>query len=345
MVNREERVSAAMSKTCCLLFFAILLCSSVQAQKKPGNKIFTDSTAYYDDLFSDLDGYLDSILAPRTFFLVNVGLSRNYYDYLSSVDYTLETKRKLVYTPSVGYYHKSGFGIGVSSNIITDGGQVNPYQYLLTGSYDYIKNDNFMTGLSLTHYFTKKQLPFYTTPLLNEADAYFTYRRSWIKPSLMLNYGWGSRSAYNEREEYITSLRLRPDGYTRVNTNETVADFTVAASIRHDFYWFSVLTKHSVLRLTPQLMVTAGTQKFGFNQNSNTYGLTIANNVSELYSTSNLQLDDQLNFQPLSFMGQLKAELSFGKYFIQPQAIFNYYFPAHGKNFSTALRLNAGLVF
>ena len=41
----------------------------------------------------------------------------------------------------------------------------------------------------------------------------------------------------------------------------------------------------------------------------------------------------------------LKTEYSKGKFFIQPQVLFDYYFPAKEGNFSTAFLLNAGVIF
>ena len=325
------------------LFFVAISLVSVSVLQAQKNKAI-DSLAYYDELFNELDAFIDSITAPRTMVLVNIGLGNNFVNYQSGSDAGLISRRKITLTPSVGYYHKNGLGINGATTIVHDGMRMNPYQFLVTGSYDFLKSESFITGVSSTHFFTKDSLPFYTSPLQNEVNGYFTYKDWWIKPSVSVSYGWGSREEYEEREEYITSLRLRPAGYTQINTQERISDFSVAASVRRDFYWLDLLGKDYVLRLTPQLMFVSGTQKFGFNQTSSTY-TTKVNGKRVLFDADDVYLDDNVTFQPLSLTAFIKSELSFGKFFFQPQVALDYYFPAKEHNLNTGFVFNAGLIF
>lgn len=309
------------------------------AQQK---KVIIDSTDYYNDLFNELDSFLDSLTAPRTFFIANIGFSNSNFNFTTKNNTAVEDNRKLNLTPSFGFYHKSGLGLNASAAITHDG-RLNPFQFLFTGSYDYLKNIQFITGLSYTRVFTKDSLPFYTSPLQNEAAAYFTYKKAWLKPSLTATYGWGSRTAYEERKETINILRgPNRTGYTIIETEENVSDFSLALSLRHDFYWLDKLGPKSSLRFTPQLTFTSGTQKFGFNQTSNSYILPRKTSTNVLYNSDNIALDDHNRFQPLSITAFLKSEVSWGRFYMQPQIGFDYYLPAKQKNFSTALTLNIG---
>ena len=304
-----------------------------------------DTSVNYDELFDELDSFLDSLLAPRTYTVISLAAGTNFFDYESKADYTLQTKRQVLLAPSIGYFHKSGFGLNVVGSILNDTEKMNPYQLLTSVSYDYLKSFDFITGIAATHYFTKDSLNFYTSPLKNELYAYFTYRKLWFKPSLAISYGWGSREAYEEQEEYITSLRLRQRGYTRIDTRESITDFNVTTAVRHDFYWLDVFSKKDFIRLSPQISFTSGTQSFGFNQTSNTYGSTRVTGKTELYRSENVQLDDVLEFQPLLLTASIRSELSIGKFFIQPLFLVNYYFPASEKNISTGFTLNTGIIF
>lgn len=298
----------------------------------------------YDELFNELDALLDSLMKPRSFTLFNLGVGNSYFNF-NGKDLALKPQRKISYTPSLSYYSKSGLGIGATASIVHDGEQLNPYQFYITGSYDYLRNSRFITGIALTRFFTRDSLPFYTSPLQNELYGYFTYKKSWFKPSVAVSYGWGSRKDYEEREEYIQTLRLLLNGYTRVETEEQVNDFNLITSVRHDFYWMNVIGKKDYIRLTPQFVLTSGTQKFGFNQTSSTYATVPRTGSNVLYSTDNMYLDDQLYFQPLSLSGYVKVEYAKGKFFIQPQLVLDYYFPAEENNFMTAFVLNAGVIF
>jgi hypothetical protein len=181
--------------------------------------------------------------------------------------------------------------------------------------------------------------------LQNELYAYFTYRKWWLRPTVALSYGWGSRTDYMERETLIQDLRLLRRGVTRINSTESVTDFSLITSVRHDFYWLGLMSYKDHLRFTPQLSFISGTQKFGFNQSANTYATTIRTNSNILYNSENVYLDDQLDFQPLSLTMFLRGEYSIGKFFVQPQLVLDYYFPATEKNFSTLFSCNVGFIF
>ena len=328
------------------LFLFLLFCAGrAAAQAPPAAKPVVDSLAYYDALFDDMAEFLDSILAPRTFLLADVGASSAWFNYLKAGAIDLEPRRQLTWTPSLGYYHKNGLGLMLTTTFVSDSARLKPYQCVATASYDYLKHDDFATGLSYSRYFTQKNLTFYTTPLQNEVGGYFTYKKWWLRPALFLSYGWGSRSAYEERLAYIYPIRLRDTGVIRVQTNERINDLSLSLSARHDFYFLNVLMLRSSLRVTPQLVFTAGTQKFGFNQNASTFGIVRGTGLNELVSTEYQTLDDQLRFQPLSATALLRAEWSWKGFFLQPQYLLNYYFPSKSRNLTGYLRVNFGYLY
>src|SRR5215207_11046722 len=334
-----------MPRKICFFILGLFISGSAIAQK-PGKQTAIDTSfTDYDALFDELDVFLDSLMTPRNFLLLNVSVNSGYFNYESRENNSIVAIKKNVYVPSLSYFTKSGLGISGSASILHDGKQVNPYQYSVSGSYDYLKNRKLITGFSLTHFFTKNNLPFYTSPLQNGAYAYFTYRNGWLRPSIGASYGWGSRSEYSKREEYISSFRLKRRGYTTINTRESINDFNLIASVRHDFCWLSVLWGNDFVRFTPQLSFISGTRKFGINQSTSTYATVKGSGVNVLYNSGNTYLDDNVRFQPLSLTAFLKTEYAIGKFFIQPQLFFDYYFPANEGNLSTAFVLNAGVIF
>jgi hypothetical protein len=290
---------------------------------------------------------MDSILSPQSYLLTSLSLGKGYYNFESKGTDQVRTVKKLNYLPTLAYYHKGGLGISATGYIVNDESNLNFYQFSLTPAFDYLQNKDFATGISYTRFFTKDSLPFYTSPLQNELYAYFTYRKPWLRPSLSFSYGWGSRSEFQKREIFVYDLRLRRAGYIYINTTESVSDFSMMASLRHDFYWLDVFTYNDHIRFTPQLSFTSGTQKFGFNQTSSTYmySPTVRSVSNVLYNSENVYLDDQINFQPLSLTFYLRGEYSIGKFFIQPQLTIDYYFPASSNNLSSLFSINAGLIF
>ena len=345
--------SCRMLKNWTIILAFLLLEYPVFSQSTPADTLIDpikksvslDTNINYDDLFQDLDAFLDSILMPHSYLLTSLSVGKGYFNFIQKDNFLLRASQKYTYQPTVGYYHKSGLGLTATGYLVNDEKNLNFYQFSLTPSFDYLENRNLATGFSYTRYFTKDSLPFYTSPLQNELYAYFTYRKWWIRPMVSFSYGWGSRSDYYKREELIQSLRLRPRGYTFINSRESVSDFSVMASIRHDFYWLDVFTYNDHIRITPQLVYTSGSQKFGFNQSSVTYAQNIQTGSNVLYNSENTYLDDRVYFQPLSLTMFLRTEYSIKKFFIQPQVAFDYYFPAKTKNFSVLFSLNMGLMF
>lgn len=329
----------------CVLLFTAFFCKSVQAQSDTSNLNQLSADIDYDELFSELDNFLDSITKPRSYALFNVGMGSRVFNFQSESDVLLNASKNFSVLPSLGYFHKSGFGLNAAATILKEPEGFNAFQFSTTASYDYLKNRDFITGISFTHFFTKDSLNFYTSPLANEAYVYFSIRKSWIKPTLSASYGWGTRTSYEEREEQIRLLRLRRNGVTRIETTESIHDFNINLSIRHDFYWLNVLSAKDFIRLTPQLSLTSGTQKFGFNQNSNSYATYKLTRSNVLYNSENVSLSDKMSFQPLSVTAFLKSEFSKGKFFFQPQVIFDYYIPASEQKFTTTFLLNTGLMF
>ena len=304
-----------------------------------------DSTIDYDLLLQDMETFLDSISLPHSYLLGSLAMGTGYFNYTSKTTALIETRRGFTYIPTLGFFYKNGLSLTASGNIVNDEDKLNLYQIALSPGYDYLKNRDFATGFAYTRFFTKDTLSFYTTPLQNEVYAYFTYRKSWFKPSLALSYGWGSRTDYIEREEQIQDLRLRRNGITRIDSKESITDFSIITSIRHDFYWLGILSYKDHFRITPQLSFVSGTQKFGFNQSANTYATILRTGTNVLYNSENVNLDDQVEFQPLSLTMFLRGEYSFGKFFVQPQLVFDYYFPADKDNFSTLFSVNLGVIF
>lgn len=316
-----------------------------KSKKTLREELALDSTIDYDLLMQDMESFLDSISSPRSYFMGSLAFGKGFFNYTGKSEVSVVSTEEFTYTPTVGYFHKDGLSLTGTGNIIKDNDKLNMYQFSISPGYDYIQNRDLATGITFTKFFTKDSLPFYTTPLQNELYTYFTYRKWWLRPTVAMSYGWGSRNDYMEREASIQDLRLRRSGLIRINSKESVADFSLITSLRHDFYWLNIFSFKDHFRFTPQLSFISGTQKFGFNQSANTYATVIRTGANVLYNSENVYLDDHLEFQPLSLTLFMRGEYSIGKFYIQPQLILDYYFPVTDKNFSTLFSFNLGFVF
>lgn len=315
-----------------------------------------DDSLDYDELLNELGLFLDSILAPRSYFLANLSVNSGYFNFTDRSNTRIHIERKTIWSPALGYYHKGGLGISVTGNIINDGNQSNLYQYAVSPSYDFLKDRKLVTGVAYTRYFTKDRLNFYTSPLQNEVYGYFLWRKSWLQPGITANYGWGSRSDYQQRKIIYADLvadnlpdRPRPgnlidwDTATIIEKNtESIVDFTVTGSLRHDFYWLNLFSDKDYIKFTPLLSLLAGTQRFGYNQTTVTSGGGRRINFAYNSGTKNISLEDK--FKLLSLSLYLRAEYTVGKFFFQPQIVADYYLPATRDNLSTMFSVNVGFM-
>ena len=304
-----------------------------------------DTSLNYDDLLNEMGDFLDSLLQPRSYFIASVSGGSNYFNYWRRNLSKLESEKKGLYSPMIGYFHKSGLGLTLAGSITNNENKLVLYQYSICPSFDFIKNLNWIAGVSYVRYFTKDSLSFYTSPLQNEYNGYFIWRKSWLQPGITVTYGHGSRSDFKKRQRYIEYLRRRKPGsiINIIKTDEEVADFSLTTSVRHSFYWMNVFGKKDYLKLVPQLAFAAGTQKFGFNRTSSTYAVNLRNATNLLYNTGDISIDQDFEFQPLSLTLYLRPEYNIGKFFIQPQFILDYYFPSG--DLTPVFLFNTGVVF
>ncbi|GEP92747.1 hypothetical protein SAMN05660909_04761 [Chitinophaga terrae (ex Kim and Jung 2007)] len=219
-----------------LYFFTILLfCSNIAAGQT----------------LAELEKQLDSLLQKqqRSEVMIGAGYGNNpaYGSKVNNFDNPIVLKPYL--SPSVSYYHKSGWYAGVSSYYLLNSIGQPWFEWDLTAGYDYTKNRNFLTGISYTRYLFNDSSDVPGTPIKNELFAYFYYRKWWIEPGLSLDYGWGTHttSATHIRE----SLRGN--------------DFNLILSARHPFMFTGIFGLGDACILTPSTNVTLGTANYYSN--------------------------------------------------------------------------------
>jgi hypothetical protein len=327
-----------------ILFFSFILTIRSGAQSTKDTAAIKElSAADYDLLFSELDAFLDSLLKPRSFGSVSLNAGNRLLN-VQSASGKMMDRQALIVSPSAGYYHKSGFGIGASAAFVKEDKQVKAFQYLATFSYDYLKIRTIATGVAYTRYFDGDTVSFYTSPLQNELSGYFMYRKSWLKPLLSLSYGWGSSTSVQQQETIIKKLKKKTiTGTTTTTVTENVADFALSLSVRHDFYWLKVFSPGDNIRFTPQLAVSGGTQSYGLNQNSQTLVARGNSGTLKPFTSDKVALDETSKFQPLSVTAFLRTAYTKNKFYIQPQAIFDYYLPATTDKLSASFQVSVGL--
>jgi len=334
-------------KSFCSITFLVFIGFADQPVNAQNNRIDSlfmhkDTTSVIDSLMKDFDNFLDSISAPKSFVSVSVGMGTGIFSFENKNSVFLTTEKKIILSPSVGYYHKSGLGFSATGYLINEKDHLKWYQFVLTPSFDLIKR-NFSTGISFSKYINKDSLTFYTTPIQNELVAYFSYKNLCVRPSLTISYGWGSKTEYEKKQYKIYRRLLQQSNryYVTIKNEESIRDLSVTFSLRKDFDWYNVLWKNDNVTFTPVLLFNSGTQNFGFNT-SYTYTLPAAIRVNP---RSPGNVSDRTDFGPQSLSMVFRGSYLKGRFTIQPQVLFDYYLPEAENKFNTVFSVTAGCNF
>ena len=303
----------------------------------------SDAKTVIDSLLKDFDSFLDSLSEPKSFIILSAGIGSGIFSFEDKNSVFLTSQKKLIFSPSVGYYHKSGIGISGTGYILNDNNRLNLYQFVITPSFDVIKR-NLSTGVSFSKYLNKNSLTFYTTPIQNEIFAYFSYKKWWLRPSLSISYGWGSKTEYEKKQFKIYKRLLQQSNryYLTIRNVESINDLSITISLRKDFNFYNVLSREDNITFTPVILLNSGTQNFGFNT-SYTYTLPSAIRVNSTPGNSNISERTELGPQSLTMV--LRTSYLKGKFLLQPQILFDYYLPEAEDHFNTVFSVTASVSF
>lgn len=329
-----------------MMSFFLVAGQKTNAQKTRIDSLFMsrDTTSVIDSLMRDFDIFLDSISARKSIVFVSMSAGTGIFSFEEQNSLVLNAEKKLILSPFVGYYHKSGLGISAAAYMINETTGLNFYQYAFTPSFDIMRR-NFSLGIAFSKYISEDSLQFYTTPIQNELFAYFTYKKWWLRPSISVSYGWGSSVAFEERKLQIQKGRSkkkpRVDQVSVVVRNEeSVNDLSLTLALRKDFNWYDVLLENDNITFTPVVLLNSGTQNFGFNTSYN-YNLPTAISVNSLPSNSNIK--DKTDFVAQSLSVVLRGNYLKGRFMLQPQVLFDYYLPEAEDKFITVFSITAAI--
>jgi hypothetical protein len=283
------------------------------------------------DVFAQMLDSLDK-QPPKSSVDLSMGLGNRLFS-LNNKTLTADQANvnKLIYTPSVAYFHKSGLGFSVTTFLGSDNGQLALFQTGLTPSYDY-SGKKISAGISYTRYLLNNSLTVSPSPFQNDLYAYISANKGAVQPGLAIGYASG------KFKEYTDSLRIRPAPLPPIRILDTttykLSDWSVMASAKHDFLFYELFSKKDGLIITPMLMLVAGTQKYKIS--SSTVAITRRPQGGALRLRNNSTTVDQTNFALQSAAFSLDLDYGIGKFYLRPQLYLDYYLQETASNRLTA---------
>ncbi|MFN5440016.1 MAG: hypothetical protein ACK5AB_08945 [Bacteroidota bacterium] len=245
------------------LFFYILLFSffiNIYAQENNQSLTIKDEFSFLknDSLINELRGMLDSLRTQKSFFSVTTSFSNRLFSTNNNVLNAQQSSTgATAFIPSVSYFHKSGFGIGIMGYVRNINNTVRWYQTAITPSYDKVAK-NMMYGISYSYYVKSKvQDPAKISPFNHDFYGYVQLRKTWLRPSLSVGYGDGHYT-----DSYVVPRRL-PNGMV-INVSDTykvhIKDLSMNMGLSHSFVKSSLIVKNDMFSFIPQISLITGIQ-------------------------------------------------------------------------------------
>ncbi|MES2850446.1 MAG: hypothetical protein V4685_15410 [Bacteroidota bacterium] len=324
-----------MQKFFFLMLFFFIINSKTIAQDTPVNNAPAfDSAAVLNDLLL----LLDSADISTSYALVSLGINNRLFSLHNN---TLNAKQAststLVYNPSVGYFHKSGFSLSAGASLLNRQGKgFGATQYSLTPAYDLLNNQQWAFGVSYSRYFISDKYSSYSSPLQNDLYLYTSYTKHWLQPGIALGYSTGN---YTEINKF--TVQLTGNTYTDTGTYHLKA-FSFMASVGHDFKWQRLFGKEDELGFTPSLLMNFG------SDSTESVSHTLGQNLVRFLKRRRRipRLGDKNSFEAQSVGASLDFNYAVGNFTILPQVYFDYYLPkTDEKRFTQTFTLSVGYSF
>ncbi len=312
------------------------------AQVTPSDKQIMDSLIKNDDFMKMLDKMDDA----KSYVRINIGIGNRLFSGNNKAVQNLDTNNQLVFTPSIGYFHKSGLSLSIASYLLSENSKLNFYQYALSPSYSYSKGKIADALISYVHYFKESKYNSPASPFDNEIYANLLFKKPHIKPGISASYSSGSYSEIIHVDTTVI-VATRPIKIKYVDTASTkVSSFSLPISIQHDFEFYSLFSKKDLLQLTPQLSLISGINNYSVSHKSNTqlYNLYTKRQLKKLRRFQSSTGKSKFEIQSLGL--DLDLNYAIGKINIEPEIYLDYYLPkTNDKAFTQIYNFNIGITF
>ncbi len=330
-----------MSKITALVFFMLMLSGDLFAQETSKRNDTALDSLFELDLLKSL---LDSIEKPKSFFNLSVGVGNKFFSQKNnSVNASQAQVNQLYYTPSIGYYNKTGLGISVTPYLTSYNGMFKVYQTAINPSYNY-SGKSISTILSYTHYFADNKTYNANSTFQNDLYASIRYKKWFVEPSIAIGYTTGKFNEVNPIY-YDSARKVFND-----STKNSIKDFSISAGIEHSFEFEKLFTKNDDLSITPQFILTAGIEKYTTTRVNKIINPVVLQFLQRIAARKGRVLSrtktNNTSFAIQSLALSLSADYSIRKFSISPNIYSDYYLPSTSeKRLNTVFSISLGYYF
>ena len=323
-----------------LFLFGILL-FLVSSARSQGHTTDTIPDNGFDstEVLKELMALLDSAKTPASYFSVEAGVGNRLFSiHNNRLNARQSSISTLVYTPSSGYFHKSGLSLSAGAYLLNekDNG-FGASQYSLMPAYSLLNNDAVGFSFSYTHLFVKDYFSPYASPIQNDFYTAFSYKKSWIKPGIAAGYSTGIYKQVIEKDTTIGLIRRR----LYDSTTNNLRSFSMMLSASHDFEWEHIFSSNDGFLFTPSVILNFGSYNINVTHKTNA-----PNFVNNLIKRGRLPKLITSNFRAESAGINLNCNYSIGNFSFSPQLYLDYYLQeTDSDKFTQSFNFSAGYIF
>ncbi len=313
-----------------LLMISVLAFSLACAQT---DSLTKEEKQALDSMFRT-DAFIQLIMGAgkkKSYFDVNVGIGNGIFSLKNnSLNAGQAITNKLFYTPSAGYYHKSGLGLTLTGFFARDDGKLKMYQYAISPAYVY-HNKNIDAGISYTRFMEGSTTSFDVSPFKNDFYGSFTYKKTWIQPGIAVGFSFGKQEEYFDTAFWFFNRVV----HIRDTITTRVYGLSAILSATHEWDFYKVFGKKDAVQLQPTIMLNAGSQTWNISHSSS---LTNRRPVVQNYLKTRYgdgSSSGSFKIQSLGFLAEITYY--YGKFYFQPQVYLDYYLPSTTEKRLTSL--------
>lgn len=329
-------IQPAMQKFVLTLLLFFIICDKAFSQDTTMEK----TTATFDSaaVLNDLMALLDSADVSASYGLVSVSMGNRLFSLRNNqLNARQASTSTLIFNPSLGYFHKSGFSLSAGTSLLNDAKKgFGPTQYSITPAFDFASSKDWAFGISYSRYFITDKYSAYSSPIQNDIYTYASYKKKWLEPGIALGYSTGKYSEINQ-------FTIQATGNMYIDTGTyKIKALSMMASVSHDFQWSGLLNSDDGLGFTPSFIMNFG------SDSTETISHTVFPNLLRFLKRRGRlpKLSGKNSFSAQSVALSLDFNYAIGNFTILPQLYLDYYLPETAeKRFTQTFTLSVGYSF
>jgi hypothetical protein len=323
------------------LFLGVLVINKSLAQNSDSDKHLVDSLLKNDPDLKSLDDD-----EPSSEGKISMGVGNNLYGNQNRSLAALQNSNSVIFSPAIGYTHKSGFGISLTGDLFNLNNTTQFYQYLVTPSFEYNTGKVIDVSLYYTRYIEKNLYNTPGAPFQNEWYSEFVFKKTWLRPGIAIGYSNGN---YHEIVNIDTVVKAGNQRVTIIFTDSVatrITSFSASFTLDHEFNFSGIFTNKDAIDFIPQLSLNSGINTFRFDHKSDAadfaaYTKKELKKIKHIISQTGKQV-----FELQSAGCNLDLTYNAGIFFIEPNIYFDYYLPKTNDNrLSQIYTISAGITF